>query len=92
MNKNKKKKLIKLEEIEITKILNEWDPIPSSPEDEYDCLTHQIISKLHNGASEKDIEILIGSEIINHFGIEEEKDTIKEVSKKIIHYWKNKPR
>jgi hypothetical protein len=81
-----------LEEIEITKILNEWDPIPSSPEDEYDCLTHQIISKLHNGASEKDIEILIGSEITNHFGIEEEKDTIKEVSNKIIHYWKNKPR
>ena len=67
MNKKEKKKLIKLEETEITKILNDWDPIPSSPEDEYDCLTHKIISRLHGGASEKDIEILIGGEIINHF-------------------------
>jgi hypothetical protein len=55
-------------------------------------LTHKIISKLHGGASEKDIEILIGGEIINHFGIEEDEATIKEVSDKIIHYWKNKSR
>jgi hypothetical protein len=80
-----------LEEIEITKILNDWDPIPSSPEDEYDCLTHKIISRLHDDASEKDIETLIGGEIIHHFGVEEEKDTIKEVSNKIFRYWKNIP-
>ena len=90
MNKREKKKLIKSDEIEITKILNKWDPIPLSPEDEYDCLTHHIISKLHNGASEKDIETLIGNEIINHFGIEEEKNKIIEVANKIFNYWKNK--
>lgn len=35
MNKKEKKKTIKSEEIAINKILNEWDPIPLSPEDEY---------------------------------------------------------
>jgi hypothetical protein len=83
---NKKEKINPIGRNRNHKILNEWDPIPSSPEDEYDCLTHQIISKLHNGASKKDIETIIGSEIINHFGIEEEKEKIKKVSNEIIHY------
>jgi hypothetical protein len=88
MNNKEKKSNIKTEEIEIGKILNEWDPIHSSIDDEYICLTHHIISELHKGASEKAIESLIRDEIINHFGISEDEDEIRKVVSKIFYYWK----
>lgn len=89
MNKEEKAKLIKSESREIRKILNEWNLIPLSPEDEYDCLVNQIISELHKGSSEGTIELFIRREIIDHFGIKVEENNIKEVSAKIWNYWRN---
>lgn len=90
MDKIEETKSIKSEVIEIRKIFNDWDSIVLSPEDEYDCLTHQIISELYRGIFEEEIVLFIKIEMINHFGINAEENRIREVSKKIWHYWNNR--
>jgi hypothetical protein len=90
MNKSEKKKLFKADEKKINNILNEWDPIPYSPADEYDCLTHKIISELHRGIGEIELYNLVRDEIVNHFGLEDDKEKMLEVSQKIFKYWINK--
>jgi len=90
MNKTEKKSLrksFKKEENQIRYILNEWDPIPGSPEDEYDCLVHIILSSLHKGSNQKAIEDTIIKELMNHFGIKEESNKICNVSSKIWQWW-----
>ena len=89
MDKKQKKKRFKEEEKAINNILNEWNPIPYSPDDEYDCLTHKIISALHRGIGEIEFYNLIRNDIVNHFGLEDEKEKILEISQKIFTYWKN---
>lgn len=66
----KKRKKFAVEEAAIREIINAWKPIGcSTPEDEYDCLVHHLISLLHLGGNRKDIFVKIRYELENHFGI-----------------------
>lgn len=54
VNNKSKKQAIKREETFLRKLFHSWDPIvsgipPHTPIDEYDYLSHKIISKLHAG-------------------------------------------
>ena len=55
------------------KLVNEFDPCDlmkiSAPTDEYDSLTHQLISFLYAKKSNQEIKDFILYEIENHFGL-----------------------
>ena len=87
-NYSENKKRIKSEIQSIRRILNTWDPIPWSPEDEYDCLVHRIISGLHSGI-EKPIELakLITAELNNHFGLHSSESDVRDIAETISEYW-----
>ena len=63
-------RLYRLGSREIRGLLNEWDPIPGSPEDEYDCLIPQLYAMLSSSADAAEVERYITDELRNHFGIE----------------------
>jgi hypothetical protein len=57
---------------ELEKIVNEWDPVGlisgGAPEDEYDCLTTQILFLLREGKDTIEIQKFIIEELDEHFG------------------------
>ena len=89
-------KRFKAEATCVRRILNEWDPIPGSPDDEYDCLVHHILSALHRGSNRLGLIQLIKSEMAVHFcGIEAPDADIEMVAGKISQWWESqsdKPR
>jgi hypothetical protein len=90
MSANKlEKQKVKSHADSVRRILNAWDPIPGSPEDEYDCLVDHIVSALYRGiADTQSLAMLIESELMHHFGIKETESTISEVASEIAAYWK----
>lgn len=57
---------------ELEKIVNKWDPVGlisgGAPEDEYDCLSTQILFLLHKGKDTVEIQEFILEELDEHFG------------------------
>ncbi len=89
--------------LELTKIINEWDPIGliscSAPEDEYSCVTEKILSILYKGGETEEIKTYIFNDMREHFGLNKEikKDyienyniKIENVCQKICFWFKNK--
>ena len=87
-HKNQKRRFNREEQF-VRGALNEWDLIPGSPEDEYDCLVHHILSALHAGANQEDLEMLIEEEMSNHFGLSATKSTETDlaVARTILEWW-----
>jgi hypothetical protein len=52
------------------RVLNQWDPIRGSPDDEYDCLIPQLYAQLRSGASSDQIEAFLADEPKHHFGLD----------------------
>jgi len=56
---------------QVQKFVNEFDPCGlisgGAPIDEYDCLTHQLLSAVYNGKTKTEIKDLILHEIEHHF-------------------------
>lgn len=69
-NKQRETRLFRHGSREIRELLNEWDPIPGSPSDEYDCLIPQLYALLSFGADASQVERYVTDELRNHFGIE----------------------
>jgi hypothetical protein len=73
MNKRDSRKARKawilLEKQIVLDILNTWDPIPGSPDDEYECLADRIVSALHKQVTLTRLAELIQSNMADHFGI-----------------------
>ncbi len=80
-------KRVKQEASQVRQILNEWDPIPGSPSDEYDCLVDRVVSALHRGAEYSNLTELINSELSDHFGIILPKEEIAAVSLRLAQWW-----
>jgi hypothetical protein len=79
-----------VEEAKVRALLNEWDPIPGSPDHEYDCLTHSLISALHRGAQHQEIAVLIRRHLSEHMGINEPQEEIDRVAEFISTWWKRR--
>jgi len=85
------KKAVKSEAQAVRAILNEWDPIPGSPADEYDCLIDHIVSALHQGKTQRaQIAALISSELENHFGITSSEADVIRVAASIQNLWEQR--
>jgi len=80
----------KADEEAVRTILNRWDPIAGSPEDEYDCLVHRILSALHEGANRTELKNHIEHELTHHFGIRTELSEVEGVVKQVSEWWQAK--
>lgn len=49
--------------------LKEWDFLPGSPDDEYDCMIGPLVHLLRRKASRVEIETYLRKELDDHFGI-----------------------
>ena len=74
--KKRRLKEFRAAEREIRALLNEWDVIPGSPADEYDCLIPQLYALSTRGASSEEIEAFLAGELERHFGLEP--DAVRE--------------
>lgn len=71
---------------EIRALLNDWDPIPGSPSDEYDCLIPQLYALLSSGADAERIERYVTGELRNHFGIEPDPPREHELASRLVRW------
>ncbi|MEN6320405.1 MAG: hypothetical protein ABFD82_16840 [Syntrophaceae bacterium] len=77
------------EESAIRRIIYEWQPIGlPTPEDEYDCLVHHVISILHARGNHDDVAYKIKYELENHFGLRSiSTNDINIIAGKIFDRW-----
>jgi len=69
-NRKMRRKEFAAEERAVRDILNEWEPIGfSTPEDEYDCLVHRVLSVLHGGGTKDELAAKIKFELEHHLGL-----------------------
>jgi hypothetical protein len=89
---DKKGKLaqFKANEKVVRAILNEWAPIGAgTPEDEYDCLVHRVLSVLDRG-SILDLKATLQEELFEHFGSTGvPQEEFNQVATKIWTWWSN---
>lgn len=77
------KSVLRSQETEIRRILNEWAPIGSCTSlDEYDCLIHALQSLLQRSCTEGDVKKLLSEELTNHFGVDPPED-ISDVARRV---------
>lgn len=90
--KNSKRRQFRREEKAVLDILNEWEPIGfKTPEDEYDCLAHQVLSLLHTGAGQRELRDRIRTEIHSHFGLTDiPEDQIIDTAARIWGWWNSR--
>jgi hypothetical protein len=102
-SKKEIKKKWKAEYLEIEKMVNEWDPLNlvkhGAPQDEYDCLSTQLLSLLHKGAQINELNDFVNKELYEHFGLriedikpdyrERYKNRIIEFCTKVYYWFKN---
>ncbi len=79
----------KVSEATVRRILNEWAPIGvGTPEDEYDCLVHRILSVLHGHGSILDVQAALQNELSGHFGLSGvPAEEINRATAKIWSWW-----
>ncbi len=87
MNKSEIKQEFQGRFLSLRKILNSWDLIPGSPNDEFDSLNHQILSHLYKGADFNKVARVLGSELTVNYGLTTNSDDIEKLAKEIIDWW-----
>ena len=86
----KRRKQCAKEEFAIRQIINDWKPIGfPTPNDEYDCLVHHLLSVLNSNGNQQDVSEKMKDELKNHFGLRSfpEKE-IYAIADKIWACWK----
>ena len=81
------KAVIRSEAIRVRQILNEWDPLPGSPSDEYDCLVDHIVSALHRGVTADGLADVVCSEFEGHFGVPVARNEAVGAASRIMSWW-----
>ena len=86
---NDKRKQFRIEERAVLDNLNDWEPIGiTTPDDEYDCQAHHLLSILHTDALQANLKDKIRDEIWNHFDLQDIPETeIETVAHKIWLWW-----
>ena len=82
-----RKAAIRSEVTRVRQMLNEWDPLSSSPADEYDCVVDGVVSALHRGVTAPDLADWICEEFDSHFGVPVAREEALSVSSRILSWW-----
>ena len=89
-NKNILKAQFKSDFSALREILNKHDVIgfmPALPTNEYDCITHSLLSSLKQNKDLNSIKILLKTEINEHFGLDNNQDFINKLAAEIYNWW-----
>ena len=71
---------------QLNALLYEWDPIgvgPNGPRDEYECLVGPLLTLLQSGATQGEIASYLETELVEHFGLEPNRDSIVAAASRI---------
>ena len=84
------KKRFKTEEAALRAVLHHWQPLPSAPEDEYDCLVHHLLNVLHADSKidATKVAACISDEMTAHFGLPVSAQEADVISRQICEAWK----
>jgi hypothetical protein len=88
--KSEWKREFKFQEQEIRKIINSWNLIPGSPADEFDALSHVLLSHLGRKSDREKIENVIYSELITKYGLDVEHTQAQEFATQVLEWWNNR--
>ena len=87
MGKNELTREFKGNFSELRKVINSWNLIPGSPNDEFDHLNHKILNQLFKNPEAEKINNILQSELTVYYGLfKNEFDTTSLVSE-IIEWW-----
>jgi hypothetical protein len=84
------KRQIRVETFKVREFLNEWAPMPDSPEDEYDCLVERIVSAMHRRINTAALADLIQAEFHAHFGLDVEREAALKTAHRIGAWWEQR--
>lgn len=87
MNKNELTREFKGNFSELRKIINSWDLIPGSPNDEFDYLNHKLLSQLYKNPEPKKINNILQSELIVYYGLFSNEFDATNLVSEIIEWW-----
>ncbi|NNE68494.1 MAG: hypothetical protein HKN33_18145 [Pyrinomonadaceae bacterium] len=85
---NERRRRFKRDERELREIVNGWELIPGTPDDEFDCLVHHLLSWLGSEKKEREIVVALSDELESHFGFSRvsKRDTGKMVNS-VCEWW-----
>jgi hypothetical protein len=86
-----RRRRLRRQEKEVRAALAAWDPIPGSPEDEYDCLIWPSIKRLDAGAERDDLADWLSDELRDHFGLASSRAETGPVAQRLLDIWAAKP-
>jgi hypothetical protein len=77
-------------ERDLNKIISKWDLIPGLPGDEFDSLTHKLISHLTRGTTKEKIFGILESELITRYGLSPTEVELETFAIEITDWWNYK--
>jgi hypothetical protein len=81
------KDLVNSWEVDLNKIILNWDLIPGSPKDEFDSLTKKLIGHLTRGAKKEKIYDVLNSELVVHYGLSPNEIELEQFTTEITNWW-----
>ena len=80
---------------QLNALLNEWDPIgvgPDGPRDEYQCLVGPLLTMLQSGATQDEMAAYLETELVEHFGLAPNRDSIEATASRVLAWFESKAR
>lgn len=87
---SKLKDLVSSWERDLNKIIVKWNLIPGAPKDEFDSLTHKLISHLTKEAEKEKIYDILESELIVRYGLSPTDIELEQFTMEVTDWWDSK--
>ena len=85
--KSKLKREYKRKFKELRTIINSWELIPGSPEDEFDSINHLFLSQLYKGSDKSKIAKTIHLELTHNYGFDMEFLDSEKITIEVMEWW-----
>ena len=72
---------------ELRQIINGWNLIPDSPEDEFDSINHLLLSQLYKGSDKFKMTKVLHHELTVNYGFAAEFLDIDNILNEVIMWW-----
>ena len=75
---------------QLRKIINSWNLISGSPDDEFDSINNKILSELYKNADVEKIDRILQSELIVYYGLFNDEFDSEVFVNQIMNWWNSK--
>ncbi|AXG68274.1 hypothetical protein KORDIASMS9_00467 [Kordia sp. SMS9] len=86
---SKRSKEYKRKFTELRTIINAWELIPDSPEDEFDSINHLLLSELYKDADAVKISKKLTFELNDNYGFDVQHDEVSKLTIEVVDWWNN---